>query len=99
MAIETLTYAELGERLAISSMAARSLAKRQRLPRSFSEDGKALVSVDLAGIKHSPRPSGRREAGNAAVTAKIASMRAEGTGRPRTIPSGRFWPLGFAVKR
>jgi hypothetical protein len=33
--------------------------------------------VDLAGIKHSPRPPGRREAGNAAVTAKIASMRAE----------------------
>ena len=41
MAIETLTYAELGARLAISSMAARSLAKRQRLPRSFSDEGKA----------------------------------------------------------
>jgi len=77
MAIETLTYAELGARLAISSMAARSLAKRQRLPRSFSEDGKALVSVDVAGIKHSPRPPSRREAGNAAVTAKLASMEAE----------------------
>jgi uncharacterized membrane protein YccC len=58
-------------------MAARSLVKRQRLPRSFSEDGKALVSVDLAGIKHSPRPPSRREAGNAAVTARITAMQAE----------------------
>jgi hypothetical protein len=77
MAIETLTYAELGARLTISSMAARSLAKRQRLPRSFSDDGKALVSVDLAEIRHSPRASSRREAGNAALTAKIAAMQAE----------------------
>ena len=77
MAIETLTYAELGARLAISSMAARSLAKRQRLPRSFSDDGKALVSVDLAEIRHSPRASSRRKAGNAALAAKIAAMQAE----------------------
>jgi hypothetical protein len=77
MAIETLTYAELGARLAISSMAARSLAKRQRLPRSFTNDGKALVSVDLAELRHSPRAGGRREAGNAVHTAKIAAMQAE----------------------
>ena len=77
MAIEALTYAELGARLAISSMAARSLAKRLRLPRCFSDDGKALVSVDLAEIRHSPRPSGRREAGNAVLAAKVAAMQAE----------------------
>jgi hypothetical protein len=77
MAIEALTYAELGERLAISSMAARSLAKRQRLPRSFSDDGKALVSVDLAEIRHSARPSTRREPGNAALAAQIAAMQAD----------------------
>jgi hypothetical protein len=77
MTIETLTYAELGARLAISSMAARSLAKRQRLPRSFSDDGKALVRVDLAELRHSPRASGRREAGNAVLTAKVAAMQAE----------------------
>jgi hypothetical protein len=77
MAIEALTYAELGVRLAISSMAARSLAKRLRLPRSFSDDGKALVSVDLAEVKHSPRPTGRRETANAALTARIAAMQAE----------------------
>jgi hypothetical protein len=77
MAIEALTYAELGARLAISSMAARSLAKRQRLPRTFSDDGKALVSVDLAEMRHSPRQPSRREAGNAALTSRIAAMQAE----------------------
>jgi hypothetical protein len=77
MAIDTLTYAELGARLAISPMAARSLAKRLRLPRSISDDGKALVSVDLAEIRHTPRPPGNRESGNGALTAKIAAMQAE----------------------
>jgi hypothetical protein len=77
MAIETLTYAELGARLTISSMAARSLAKRQRLPRSFTDDGKALVSVDLTEIRHSPRTPGRREASKPAHATKIAAMQAE----------------------
>jgi hypothetical protein len=77
MAIDTLTYAELGARLAISPMAARSLAKRLRLPRSISDDGKALVSVDLAEIRHTPRPAGNRESGNGALTAKITAMQAE----------------------
>src|SRR5215475_10107801 len=77
MTIDTLTYAELGARLTISPMAARSLAKRLRLPRSVSDDGKALVSVDLAEIRHSPRAPGRREAGNVALTARIAAMQAE----------------------
>ncbi len=77
MAIDTLTYAELGARLTISPMAARSLAKRLRLPRSLSDDGKALVSVDLAQIRHMPRSPGRREAGNVALTAKITAMQTD----------------------
>jgi hypothetical protein len=77
MTIDTLTYAELGARLTISPMAARSLAKRLRLPRSHSDDGKALVSVDLAELRHTPRAPGRREAGNVALTAKIMAMQAE----------------------
>ena len=56
MSLETLTYAALGARLKISAVAARSLAKRLRLPRSLSDDGKALVCVDLAEIRHTPRP-------------------------------------------
>ena len=62
MSVEPLTYAALGARLKISREAARSLAKRLRLPRSLSVDGKALVSVDLTEIRHTPRlPSGRHE--------------------------------------
>jgi len=41
MPFETLTYAALGARLKISPEAARSLAKRLRLPRSLSDEGKA----------------------------------------------------------
>lgn len=77
MAIDTLTYAELGARLTISPMAARSLAKRLGLPRFLSHDGKALVHVDLAEIRHTPRAPGRREAGNVALMAKIATMQTE----------------------
>src|SRR5689334_23936743 len=46
------SYAALGARLMISAGAARSLAARLRLPRSASDDGKTLVSVDLAQISH-----------------------------------------------
>jgi hypothetical protein len=78
MPIETLTYAALGARLNISPQAARSLAKRLALPRSLSETGKALVSVDLAEIRHAPRPSGRRHHGNLAPPgARIAALEAE----------------------
>jgi hypothetical protein len=77
MPIETLTYAALGARLTISPKAARSLAKRLRLPRSLSDAGKALVSVDLAEIRHTPRPPGCREAGNVALAANIVALQAE----------------------
>jgi hypothetical protein len=77
MPVETLTYAALGARLTISPKAARSFAKRLRLPRSLSDDGKALVSVDLAEIRHTPRPPGRREAGNVALAATIVALQAE----------------------
>jgi chromosome segregation ATPase len=78
MPVETLTYAALGARLKISPVAARSLAKRLRLPRSLSDDGKALVSVDLAEIRHTPRPRGGRQADNTALlAAKIEALKAE----------------------
>ena len=77
MPIETLTYAALGERLNISAQAARSLAKRLHLPRSLSDHGKALVTVDLAEIRHAPRPAGRRRPDNAIrLGARIASLEA-----------------------
>ncbi|WP_249167201.1 hypothetical protein [Bradyrhizobium sp. JYMT SZCCT0428] len=78
MSVEPLTYAALGARLKISREAARSLAKRLRLPRSLSDEGKALVSVDLAEIRHTPRlPSGRHERNIARLAAKIETLKAE----------------------
>jgi hypothetical protein len=77
MPAETLTYAALGDRLTISPKAARSLSRRLGLPRLLSGDGKALVRVDLAEIRHTPRPRGHREAGNVAPAAKIAALQAE----------------------
>ena len=77
MPVQSVTYTELGALLTISPKAARSLAKRLRLPRSLSDDGKALVSVDLAEIRHRPRPRRRREAGDVAVAAKLVALQAE----------------------
>ena len=78
MSVETQTYPALGTRLKISPEAARSLARRLRLPRSLSDDGKGLVSVDFAEIRHTRRPRGGRQAGNIAVfTAKIEALEAE----------------------
>ena len=79
MAIEMLNYADLAARLQVSPEAARALAKRLRLPRSRGNDGKALVSVDLAEINHAPLPA-RSPAGHQAVTplkAKIETLQAE----------------------
>ena len=78
MSVETLTYAALGARLKVSPEAARSLAKRLQLPRSLSDDGKALVNVDLAEIRHTPRPQSGRQAGSIALlAAKIEALQAE----------------------
>ena len=78
MPVETLTYAALGARLKISPEAARSLAKRLRLPRSLSHDGKAVVSVDLAEIRHTPRPPGTRQTRNITLLmSKIEALQAE----------------------
>ena len=62
MCVALLTYADLSARLNISREAARALARRRRLPRSRSEDGKALVSVDLSELRYTPRPRRARRA-------------------------------------
>jgi hypothetical protein len=74
MSVEMLTYAALGARLKISPMAARSLSRRLTLPRSLSNGGEALVSVDLAEIRHTPRPP-RDRAG--ILAAEVEAMKAE----------------------
>ena len=60
MPVEMLTYADLADRLKISPEAARALAKRLRLPRSLSNEGKALVRVDLTEIQHKALPPGHQ---------------------------------------
>ena len=78
MSVEMLTYAALGARLKVSPEAARSLTKRLQLPRIRSDDGKALVRVDLAEIRHTPRPLGTRQPGNITLlTAKIEALQTE----------------------
>ena len=77
MPIEMLTYVGLGARLKISPGAARSLARRLRLPRTASPDGKALVSIDLAEIKHTPRPTDAHQKDITLLRAKIEMLQAE----------------------
>jgi hypothetical protein len=77
MSNEMLTYAALGTRLKISPEAARSLVRRLRLPCSFSDVGKALVSVDLAEIRHTPRPPRGRTDNSVLLAAKIEASKAE----------------------
>jgi hypothetical protein len=70
MPIEMLTYDALAARLDISPEAARAVARRSRLPRSRSSDGRALVTVDVSEIGHRRRaPAGR--------TAKMEALQAE----------------------
>jgi len=76
MSVEMLTYAALGARLKISPKAARSLSRRLRLPRSLSDHGKALVSVDLAEIRHTPRPP-RARADSTLLASRIEALTAE----------------------
>jgi chromosome segregation ATPase len=80
MAVEMLTYANLASRLKVSPEAARALAKRLRLTRSRSNDGKTLVSVDLAEINHSRLPGrspGGHQAAATALKAKVETLQAE----------------------
>ena len=70
MCVALLSYADLSAHFNISRGAARSLARRRRLPRSRSDDGKALVSVDLSELRYTPRPRiGRKAAPIAAPSA------------------------------
>lgn len=78
MCVALLTYADLSARLNISREAARSLARRRGLPRSRSDDGKALVSVDFSELRYRPRPRIGRQADHVAASmAKIEALKIE----------------------
>jgi hypothetical protein len=78
--LELLTYAALAERLNITPDAARSFARRHRLRRERSNDGKALVSIDLEEVRHQPVSPGRPEGdqrSTAILEAKVEMLQAE----------------------
>ena len=75
MPTEQLTYAQIAERLSVSTEAARALVKRHRLPRSRSNDGKTLVVVDLGELHHRPLLA-RSSRGYQAVTDVVATLKA-----------------------
>jgi hypothetical protein len=75
MPVEQLTYAQIAERLGVSSEAARAIVKRHRLPRSRSNDGKTLVAVDLEEVRHKPLPA-RSPRGHQPVTDVVATLKA-----------------------
>jgi chromosome segregation ATPase len=80
MPVETLTYADLADRLKISPEAARAIAKRHRLPRSRANDGKTLVKIDLSEIQHRALPArspGGHQAVITSLKAKIEALQAE----------------------
>ncbi|UFW50119.1 MULTISPECIES: hypothetical protein [Bradyrhizobium] len=75
MCVALLTYADLSARLKISREAARSLARRRRWPRSRSDDGKALITVDLCELRYTPRPRRAREASHTdAAAARMEAL-------------------------
>ena len=80
MSIESLTYADLGGRLGTSPEAARSLARRLRLPRKTGNDGKIRVTVDLTEINYKPLPArapGGHRSDVVVLNARIEQLQAE----------------------
>jgi hypothetical protein len=70
MSTESLTYTDLADRLGTTQEAARSLARRLRLPRMKGNDGKARVNVDLNDFQYKPMPARKRD-GHRADTVEV----------------------------
>jgi len=73
--LEQLTYAQIGERLNVSSEEARAIVKRNGLPRSHGNDGRTLVAIDLDELRHKPMPA--RSTRGRLVTDVVAALRIE----------------------
>jgi len=71
--LEQLTYAQIGERLNVSPEAARAIVKRNRLPRSHGNDGRASVAIDLDELRHKPMPA--RSPRGQPVTDVVAALK------------------------
>jgi len=81
MSTESLTYTDLADRLGTTQEAARSLARRLRLPRMKGNDGKARVNVDLNDFQYKPMPARKRDGQQAdtveALQAELARIEVE----------------------
>ena len=77
--LEQLTYAQIGDRLNISSEGARAIVKRNRLPRSHDKDGKTLVAIDFDELQHKPLSPRRLPVTDVVATlkARIEQLEAE----------------------
>ena len=76
MSVETLTYDQIAQRMNVSREAVRAIVKRHRLPRSRSNDGKTLVNIDLAEIRHKPLPA-RSLRGHQPVSDAVTGLMAQ----------------------
>ncbi len=78
MSFESLTYADLADRLGTTSEAARALVRRLKLPRQPGNDGKIRVTVDLADFRYKPMPA-RSPGGHRddALKARIEALQCE----------------------
>jgi hypothetical protein len=76
MAIEMLTYRQLGERLGCSRDTARAWVKQLRLPSQVANNGRAMISVDLSEIDRSLM-STRSPAFQDSATALLAPIEAK----------------------
>ena len=74
MSVESLTYADLADRLSTTQEAARSLVRRLKLPRLRGNDGKARVNVDLNDFQYTPMPTRKRDGHRPTVEALQAEL-------------------------
>jgi cell division protein FtsB len=80
MSVESLTYADLADRLGTTQEAVRSLVRRLRLPRQTGNDGKVRIHIDLAEIQYKPLPTrspGGRRTDIDSLNARIQALQAE----------------------
>ena len=80
MSFESLTYADLADRLGTTQEAARSLVRRLRLPRQTGNDGKVRINIDLAEIQYKPLPTrspGGHRTDIVSLNARIQALQAD----------------------
>ena len=81
MSCESLTYADLADRLGTTLEAARALVRRLKLPRQPGNDGKVRITVDLADLEYyKPLPArspGGHRADIGALNARIETLQRE----------------------